>query len=183
MVVGYTLAEVGQLTLAPWNYKTDDPDMLEKLKANIKKNGMIENLIVRTLDDGTIEVVNGNHRLQAAIDLGIEKVMVFNLGYISDADAKRIAIETNETRFGVDNEQLSSLLQEINGKYDLEDLAESMPFNAIELEALMNGEMTLTGLTVNLDEEPEGALPTLPEEEPRMHRCPRCGHEWDGASR
>lgn len=52
---------VNKLKKADWNYKKDDEILLNKLINNIKKNGQIENLIVRELPDGYFEVINGNH--------------------------------------------------------------------------------------------------------------------------
>jgi ParB-like chromosome segregation protein Spo0J len=53
------------LVPADWNYKTDDEYRQEKLKNNIKRNGQVENIIVRLLSTGFYEIVNGNHRYQA----------------------------------------------------------------------------------------------------------------------
>lgn len=131
---GFIELNVDEMYFAEWNYKNDDEVALQKLKANIKRNGMIENLIVRETDNG-FEVVNGNHRLQAIRELGIEKVHVFNLGKISTSDAKRIAIETNETKFHNDNVRLAEILKDISEDYDLSELAETMPYTEEELDS------------------------------------------------
>jgi len=125
---------IGKLVKADWNYKEANPDLIEKLKANIKRNGQIENVIVRKLDTGFFEVVNGNHRLTAFTELGIDKVICYNLGSISLAMAQRIAIETNETKFETNNLDLANLIKEINEDFELTDLTETMPFSLEELE-------------------------------------------------
>ena len=57
-----TVLPIDALRKAPWNYKTDDPKLAEKLRANMERNGQLENIVVRQMDDESYEVVNGNHR-------------------------------------------------------------------------------------------------------------------------
>lgn len=135
----YKVLPVEKLVKASWNYKTDNPDLLEKLKANIKRNGQVENILVRELPTGFYEIVNGNHRAQALMDLDIKEAVVFDLGKISDAQARRIAVETNETKFETDNIRLAEIIKEITEEFvDLDELSSSMPFSRNDLEQLSN---------------------------------------------
>jgi ParB-like chromosome segregation protein Spo0J len=105
--------KIGELHLAEWNYKKENERTMKKLVANIRENGMIENLVVRVLPDGRREVINGNHRLQAMHQAAIPGTWVCNLGEVSDADARRIAFELNETRFGRDDARLAKAISDI----------------------------------------------------------------------
>lgn len=125
--------QVVDLRSASWNYKNNDPDTLELLKNNLKRNGQIENIIVRELKNGQYEVINGNHRLQALQELGIEDVVVCDLGKIKLPEAKRIAIETNETKFQTDELKLGGILKELSTEFDLVDLLGTLPFDEAEL--------------------------------------------------
>jgi len=130
---------VSALRLAEWNYKVDDDEMTQKLAANIKRNGQVESILVRDLDDGAFEVVNGNHRLVAFRQLGITQAMCFHLGSFSEVDAKRLAIEVNETGFDPSYPDLAKLIREIAGGDDyteesLASLTETMPFHFDQLE-------------------------------------------------
>ena len=145
-----------RLVKANWNYKTEDKGKQEKLKENIKRNRQIENIIVRLLDTGFYEVVNGNHRLGVLKDLETDKVYCYNLGKISDVKAQKIAIETNETRFETDHLKLAELLTEIAKEYDLEDIEKTMPFSKQELqdfEQLLNFDWDQYNNKVPLDDE------------------------------
>lgn len=131
----YKVLPVQDLVKASWNYKTDDPALLEKLKANIKRNGQVENIIVRKLATGFYEVVNGNHRLDAITSLAIPEVVVFDLGIVSDAQARRIAVETNETKFETDHQKLAVVLGEILDDFpDMEEALSSLPYSPEDIE-------------------------------------------------
>jgi len=129
---------VDKLVEAKWNYKKEDSRLMDKLKNNIKKNGQIENIIVRELEDDTYEVVNGNHRLMALRDLLFTVVVCYNLGKISDAQAKRIAIETNETKFLADKVKLSEIIALLSDNYNINDLSSTLPYKKEDIEELTN---------------------------------------------
>lgn len=134
---GYGALPIKNLLYADWNYKTDDDEILAKLTKNIKKNDLIENLIVRELDNGKFEVVNGNHRLKVMHILKKSEAMCFNLGKITRSEAQRIAVETNETRFASDDTRLASLLKEISADFDVSDLLTTVPFSQDEINDLL----------------------------------------------
>ena len=130
----YKLVELSKLLPAPWNYKKDEPEKIEKLTNNIKRIGQVENLIVRELETGFYEVVNGNHRLEVFKILQTEKAICFDLGKISQAEAQRIAIETNETKFAVDNIKLAQNIKDIRQLFSVEDLVGTMPYTAEQID-------------------------------------------------
>ncbi len=124
---------IKKLAKAKWNYKTDNDEMKQSLLENIKKNGQLENLIVRELKD-KYEVVNGNHRLDVFIELKAKKVMCCNVGKITPKQAYRVALETNETKFDSDDVKMANLVKEILTEVEIDDLSTTMPWKAEELE-------------------------------------------------
>jgi len=124
---------IDELQEAPWNYKAEDERMEQALINNMKRNGQIVNLIVRTIGKDRYEVVNGNHRLRALRALGAKTALCFDLGEIDTATAKRIALETNEVSFAPNQEALTVVLKTIIDKYGLKDVAETTPFSVVEL--------------------------------------------------
>lgn len=131
---GFCTISVERLVKASWNYKEDNDDLKEKLKNNIKRNGQIENILIRELDTGFYEVVNGNHRTDAVKELGINEVVAFNLGKITQAEAMRVAIETNELKFETNAVKLAERIKEISLEFNHEELSLTMPYNTTELE-------------------------------------------------
>jgi len=135
--VGFLDIPVSNLVKADWNYKKEDAALTGKLTANIKRNGMIENLLVRELPNkkGFYEVVNGNHRFDVCKDLGMRDVHVYNLGKISESQAKRVAIATNETKFENDEIKLSETLKELQTNFGVEEMLAELPYSQSELQA------------------------------------------------
>ncbi len=163
---------IEKLVPADWNYKEDDEAKSVKLKNNIKRNGQIENIIVRKFPEGKYEVVNGNHRLQTFIELGFKKAVCYSLGTISDAQARRVAIETNETKFETDDAKLGELIDEIvEDGIPLEELAETLPFDEQQMEGLRS----LMEFDFDAEFEERVKDTEKEEEEPELI-CPECGH-------
>lgn len=133
----FVVLPIASLVKADWNYKEEDPELTAKLVENIKRNGQIENILVRELDTGFYEISNGNHRYDAMVEVGATEVVVYNLGRITLAEAQRICIETNETRFQTNTSKLSGILAELSTKWSVENLAHSMPYNQERLNELI----------------------------------------------
>ena len=131
----FIMIEIGKLVKADWNYKEDDDDIKEALKANIKRNGQVENIVVREIKTGFYEIVNGNHRYDALLDLGIKKVVCYNAGKMTTPAAMRLAVELNETRFPSDKVELSKVFKEMIEEFSLEDLSATFPFSEDEIKA------------------------------------------------
>jgi len=137
MIKKFKKLQVSQLRKAKWNYKTEDKRLLRSLVENIRRNGQIENLIVRDVGKDEYEVVNGNHRLDALLEIGEKEVTCFNLGTISESEAKRVAVETNETKFEADPVMLATLMAELAGEYGSDDLAKTMPYSPADISRLV----------------------------------------------
>jgi len=137
MKTGYIDIEVSKLVKANWNYKEENKTLTEKLTENIKRNGQIENLLIRELDTGFFEVVNGNHRLDVMNALKLKKAHCYNFGKITQNQASRIAIETNETKFKTDPIKLSEIITELNEDFKIEDLQKTLPYDEEELKNML----------------------------------------------
>jgi len=142
--------ETNRLVKAEWNYKDDDEFKSARLQENLKRNGQIVNLIVRRLTTGYYEVLDGNHRLDAILKLAWPSVICYDLGEISDAKAKRIAVEINETRFTTNYPKLAQTIKDLKEEFSDDDLLATLPFTEREFQALED-------MTVEFDWEKAGA--------------------------
>lgn len=138
---GWCEVHISMLVKADWNYKKDSyevPMMRDALKKNMMRNGQIENILIRELDTGFYEVVNGNHRYDAMVELEIQTVHCYNLGKVSLAHAQRVAVETNETKFPHDHSKLAGVINEISQEFDISELTETMPYTTDELTGIID---------------------------------------------
>jgi len=105
-----------------------------RIDASFRRLGTFKPIIVRTLDDGSLEILGGEHRWLSAKRLGTDMVSVFNLGVIPDDRAKEISLVDN-ARYGEDDTlQLSDLLRSL-GKAS--DLATFLPFTDHDLDLIL----------------------------------------------
>lgn len=124
----------------PWNSNRVPREEFEKLKKSLVKLGNFKPIVIRTLDDGSKEILGGFHRCEAAKELGLPEVPVFDLGKVSDNQAKEISLVDN-VRYGKDDEKLlETLLAELE---DLEALEAIIPDIEIpELEEFKVAELS-----------------------------------------
>ena len=133
MKQGFVDIEISKLIKADWNYKEENEKLTEKLLENMKRNGQIENILIRELDTGFYEVVNGNHRLDVMKILKLKKVHAYNFGKIKLPQAQRIALETNETKFESDSIKMAQLITSLTKEFPADDLVETMPYTMDEI--------------------------------------------------
>jgi ParB family chromosome partitioning protein len=74
-----------------------DTQKLEQLIDSIKKHGILEPLIVRSLTEGNYELVAGERRFRAAREIGLEEVLVV-VRELSDLEAMELALIENLQR-------------------------------------------------------------------------------------
>lgn len=131
----------------PWNPNAVDPVNQAKLENSIKRDGIKRPIVVRQLDNGDYQIIGGQHRTEAAIELGMKQVPIINRGKISDAEAKKETLLDNY-RYGSDNlDRLSALLSdpEIG---DAASLLDTMPIDEEELAEYFSH---VTSESVDLD--------------------------------
>ena len=117
----------------PWNTNRLSPEAELKLENSIERLGLFKPVVIRTLPNGDLQILGGQHRAAAAERVGLTEIPVFNLGDISDATAKEIGIVDNG-RYGQDDSAaLTALLATMGSALDL---ASFMPFDMQEISSL-----------------------------------------------
>ena len=74
-----------------------DPDKMEQLVRSVQEHGILEPLLVRSLQEGEYELVAGERRYRAAQQLGLETVPIV-VRELSDEEALQIALVENLQR-------------------------------------------------------------------------------------
>ena len=75
-----------------------DEASLEDLKRSIEEKGVIQPVLVRPMDNGAYQLVAGERRLRATIDLGIKSIPAFVKEITSDEEMLEIALIENVQR-------------------------------------------------------------------------------------
>jgi hypothetical protein len=123
------------LTANNWNPNSVGVENMEKLKASLSNTGFFKPVLYRTLEDGTKEIIGGEHRIIAAEELGIE-VPTINLGEISDAMAKKLTLIDNDSYGENDTAQMAKVLRDLEASGV--SITEEMTYSEDELSELLN---------------------------------------------
>lgn len=140
-----------------WNTNVVSPDNEAKIDESIKRLGMFKPIVVRELDDGSLEILGGAHRRDSAIRLKMPTVPVLNLGKVDDKTAKEIGLVDNG-RYGEDDTlQLAELLDSLGSP---EELAKFMPYTDADFASIFSS------VNIALDElelpDDDGSAPSAP---------------------
>lgn len=144
------------------------PKQMESLKASINKDGFCAPILVRPLKRGRYEVVSGNHRFMAAVELGMLKIpcVVANLSLKA---AKRLAINLNTIHGEPNAELLAPFLAEL----DISTLRDIHIENDMKKELIAFDEH-LAEMLKEL-EAPEHIDRDSPQHSNATCKCPKCG--------
>lgn len=146
--------KLSELVFNDWNPKDNDKEY-EKVKKSVLTNGLVTPVFVRETDKG-LEVVDGNQRVRACKEIGYTEIYVYNLGKITDAEAKQLVLYLQlQVPFATD--LLAPLVVE------LEALGLELPYNEKEMQKFKELE-AFDMETAFQDEEP---VPEEVKEEPQ----------------
>ena len=149
-----------QLRKNPWNTNKVTPENERKIRASLKRNGVFKPIIVREIEEGVYEIIGGQHRWEQAIELGLDKLPVFNLGCIDDKRAKEISLADN-ARYGTDDTiELAELLKTL----DTDELKDFLPYGESDINEIFSSNIALEEL--ELEEDVETELDTPKDLEP-----------------
>lgn len=158
------LLQISPETLSPnpWNTNSVSAENMEKLTASLERHGWVRPVIVRDDGIGGMQILGGQHRVEAAMHLGHETVPVVSLGEISDEKAKEIGLIDN-ARYGEDDALgLAALLKDIGGA---RQVAEFMPISDDEIASLST-EIDDTDIDDMLNDAESDDTPDEPSKKP-----------------
>ncbi|MFH1220079.1 MAG: ParB/RepB/Spo0J family partition protein [Candidatus Eisenbacteria bacterium] len=147
--------EVGNLKPNPWNPNRMSDEMYHKLKAYIKREGLVEPIVVRPKGEG-YEILGGFHRWKIARDLGYETVPCAVVE-LDDRRATILSINLNEMKGQSVSALLSELVHDLSQELSLEDLETQLPYSEADLKDVLEVMKIPDGLEAYLDAEIEKA--------------------------
>lgn len=119
--------------------------------------GNFKPILVRTLEDGSLQILGGEHRRDSAMRSGEKTIPVLNLGVIGDTKAKEISLADNERYGEDDSEALEKLINSLETK---DELSSFLPISDDEMDSFWSK------AAINLDDLDLDEDDDLPIEKP-----------------
>ena len=143
--------DVDRLEPNPWNPNRMSPEMYEKLREYVKREGLVEPIVVRPRGEG-YQILGGYHRWKIAQDLGYETVPCAVVE-LEDRRAKILSVNLNEMKGQSVTSLLSELIYDLNKELILEDLETMLPYTEGELKDCLEIMKIPDGLEALLNEQ------------------------------
>lgn len=89
------------------------PKQMDSLKASIQRDGFVVPILVRPIKSGKFEIVSGNHRFMASVELKFNEVPCV-VSDMSDDDCKRLAVNLNSIHGEPNPEILAPFLADMS---------------------------------------------------------------------
>lgn len=129
-----------QLRPNSYNPNVMDAETRQKERLSILTFGFVSPLIVREADG--YEIVDGEHRWEIGMELGMTEFPCWNLGPIDDDTAMQLTPILNELHGQPDERKLSVLLKTLMERRPEQELRAIMPFDRARFDELI-GEITV----------------------------------------
>lgn len=140
----------------PWNPNEVDPINQDKIVESLRTVKFFKPILCRELPNGDLEILGGEHRVDASVTLGLPEVPVINLGRITDAEAKKIGLLDNG-RYGHDNHEKMAALLSDSDLGTAEELLSILAIDAAELSTYFEHETLSAADFAMLDEREDDA--------------------------
>jgi hypothetical protein len=123
----------GQVQPNQYNPKEKRSEEYQKVLASLKANGLMAPIFVRELATDSYEIIDGEQRYTACVDLGYKEVLIYNYGPMSEDEAKQLTVWWQQ-QVPFDDikvaELIKSLVDSVNGDYSKINL----PYTEEEME-------------------------------------------------
>jgi rubrerythrin len=158
-----------ELAANPANWRTHPKSQQDALRGILAEVGVVDALIAREREDGTLELIDGH--LRADTEPNTEwPVLVLD---VDEAEAKKIlaSFDPLAAMAETDAAKLDALLREVNtGNEALSQMFADLAEDAgLYLDRQMSAEAPEDFAEVNENIETQ-------------HQCPKCGYQWSGES-
>lgn len=129
------LVPIGQVYPNDYNHNEMSAELMEKEAKAFKKFGVIRSILVRCVASKRYVIIDGEHRWKILRDAGATKVMVRDLGKISDEEAKTLTVVLDEIKGQPDFIKAAELFAGITD-YTVEEICDILPYKHEELETM-----------------------------------------------
>ena len=153
---------VGGLRPNPWNPNRVAPETMHKLREYIRKEGLVQPLVVRKMPDHH-QILGGFHRWTICKDeLGYAEVPCVVLD-VDDRRAKLLTVNLNELSGEPVPHLMAELIHDLTRDVSLDDLSTILPYSAAELADFESLLQLPDGLDAFIDEQIEREAKDAPK--------------------
>lgn len=148
-----------------WNYNHQDDFMYGKQKNSLETFALSAPIIVREVaskskkqvsegeskmlapeyasarigkDEKRYEIIDGEHRYRAALELGFEEIAIWNLGDVADSEAQQLTIMFNELKGHPRVDDLGQLMKILDENVGREAIEMNLPFSPQQIDDLIS---------------------------------------------
>lgn len=123
-----------QLEPNPWNPNEQDSETFTKEQNSLRRFGFVVPIVVRPHPDkkDIWQIIDGEHRLKAGLELGMTEFPCFDIGPVSDFEAEQLTIILNELRGKPNEKKLQDSLKRFLATDTLDRLTEVLPYTKEE---------------------------------------------------
>ncbi len=157
---------IGDFKPNPWNDNRMSPKLYEKERRSIRDFGFIDPITCRPMPDGTMQILDGEHRWRAASEEHaagssyLDELPATVLLDCDDRTAKKLTIILNRLRGQSQQQELTAALIADLAPDGVEDLSLHLPFEDGEIRVLLD----LAAGAWDLNAEPKAPASTDPDE-------------------
>lgn len=146
---------VGDLTPNPWNVNKMSEEMLGKLTAYLRKEGLVEPIVVRRKkgEGEAFEILGGYHRWLICKERLAHKTVPCVVLDLDDKRAKVLSINLNEMKGEPVPALLADLIHDLNKEISLPDLETLLPYSTAQLDDYLELLKLPEGLDAMLEEQ------------------------------
>jgi ParB/RepB/Spo0J family partition protein len=109
------VVDIDKVRPNPWNPKERDTEEYKMVLESIRVNGLRLPVIVR--DNDGYEIIDGEQRYTACLDLDYPKVVIYNEGKMDDKRAKELTL-WYQTQVPTEDIKLAELITDLHTNYD-----------------------------------------------------------------
>ena len=147
---------IDRLVPNPWNVNRMSKAMQKKLTAYLKREGLVEPLVVRPQPKelGHFEILGGFHRWSICKDqLGYETVPCVVVEGLDDKRAKILSVNLNSMKGEAVPSLLSNLLNDLQQDMPLPDMEATLPYDTGEIQDFLSLMQLPAGFADELENE------------------------------
>ncbi len=135
-LVERTSVPIGQVEPNPWNPNVQDAEIFRVLAQSLKEEGFGEPVLTRRLENGKLQIINGEHRYRLALETGMTHIPVA-IVQMDDLNAKLATIRRNKTRGGLDTIKTAAILRDMRHRMSDDEITMRLGYSTEELNEMM----------------------------------------------